>query len=109
MAGCDMHERLPMAEFNSQDKPAGMVFDVSSSLDDLIVLNRKRAGPDGAKIPEVDFTDPKIIEDASAAITEGKERLTKAGYDDGAPHSETSNRGEMTILQDRIVLYPDHL
>lgn len=37
-----MHARLEMAEFEIKDSDAGHVFDVASSLDDLIVLYRKK-------------------------------------------------------------------
>ncbi len=54
---CDMHARLEMAEFEIKDSDAGHVFDVASSLDDLIVLYRKKG------TVEASFQDPGIVEE----------------------------------------------
>lgn len=45
-----------MAKFNIEEKPGGMVFDVASSLDDLLVLYRKKNTPDAS------FIDPNVVE-----------------------------------------------
>ncbi|ESZ92162.1 hypothetical protein SBOR_7457 [Sclerotinia borealis F-4128] len=59
---CDMHERLAMEGFEMRDWPAGAIWDVASSLDDLEVLYRKKGGP----VPS--FVDPNAIEEELAQI-----------------------------------------
>jgi hypothetical protein len=90
MTDCDMHARLEMANFNIEERPSGLVYDVASSLDDLIVLYRKRSGPNGAKIPAAKFIDPNVIEAELKAIADAEEELKKSGWgldDDFFPHS----------------------
>jgi len=62
MTDCDMHARLEMDGYGIQDKPAGMIYDVGSSVEDLIVFYRKKSGPNGFKVPKVDWKDPKALE-----------------------------------------------
>ena len=69
MTDCDMHARLSMAGLDIQEKPAGMVFDVASSLDDLIVLYRKKG------TVEASFKDPNAIEEELAAIAESEKEI----------------------------------
>ncbi|KAF7888536.1 uncharacterized protein EAF02_003077 [Botrytis sinoallii] len=57
---CDMHERLAMEGFEMRDWPAGAIWDVASSLDDLEVLYRKKEGPDPS------FIDPNAVEEELA-------------------------------------------
>lgn len=67
-----------MAQFSIEEKPAGLIYDVASSLDDLIVLYRKTAGPEGMRIPEAGFVDPNILEEELAAAAAEEERLKTA-------------------------------
>ena len=81
MGDCDMHARLEMANFNIEERPSGgVVYDVASSLDDLIVLYRKKSGPSGDKIPAVKWEDPNVIEAELKAIADSEEELKKAGF-----------------------------
>lgn len=80
MTDCDMHARLEMAHFNIEEKPSGLIYDVASSLDDLIVLYRKRKAPDGAKVPEVKFIDPNVVEAELQEIAEAENALEQAGW-----------------------------
>ena len=57
MGDCDMHERLTMAGFEMREVPAGLVFDVGTSLDDLSVLYRKKGGK------EASFQDPNALDE----------------------------------------------
>ncbi len=57
MTDCDMHARLEMAHMSMEETFPGMVFDVASALDDLIVLYRKKGTPDAS------FKDPNMIEE----------------------------------------------
>lgn len=60
-----------MAKFKIEDHPSGMVFDVASSLDDLLVLYRKK------NTPEASFIDPNVVEKnlaEEAALAEEIER-----------------------------------
>lgn len=68
MTDCDMHARISMAGLDIQDKPAGIVFDVASSLDDLIVLYRK------VGTVEPSFIDPNVIEEE---LEKGEKDLRK--------------------------------
>ena len=43
VSDCDMHERLAMANYRTDDARVGIIYDVSTSLDDLIVLYRRSA------------------------------------------------------------------
>lgn len=80
MTDCDMHARLEMAKFEIKDMPAGLIYDVASSLDDLIVLYRKLKGPHG-DIPEAKFVDPNVLEEELAAIAASEDKLKSAGID----------------------------
>jgi hypothetical protein len=42
MTDCDMHARLDMAGFEVKEVPAGLIYDVASTFDDLLVLYRKQ-------------------------------------------------------------------
>ncbi|KAE9365820.1 hypothetical protein N431DRAFT_487725 [Stipitochalara longipes BDJ] len=72
---CDMHARLEMAEFEIKDANPGYVFDVASSLDDLVVLYRKKGGV------EASFTDPNVerVEEAKDVkkSEDGNSQLSK--------------------------------
>lgn len=73
MTDCDMHARLEMAGFIIEEQSAGMVFDVASSLDDLLVLYRKN----GTGV-EASFKDPNLLEEElKAAAAKGKETARK--------------------------------
>ncbi|KAI9806156.1 MAG: hypothetical protein M1833_004563 [Piccolia ochrophora] len=55
---CDMHERLSMAGFKQSNAFSGLVYDLATSLDDLLVLYRRKPGEDTskpAKMAEDDF------------------------------------------------------
>lgn len=41
LSDCDMHERLMMAGYELEDARVGLIYDVSTSLDDLLVLYRR--------------------------------------------------------------------
>ncbi|KUJ06475.1 uncharacterized protein LY89DRAFT_678740 [Mollisia scopiformis] len=75
MTDCDMHARLEMAHFDIKEVPAGLIYDVASSLDDLIVLYRKT----GPETPEASFKDPNAIEEELKAIAESEAAASKAG------------------------------
>jgi len=79
---CDMHARLEMERYDIQERPAGMLYDVGGSLEDLLVLYRKRYGPDGTKIPAANFRDPKVEAEELSAIAKGEKELEDAGFDD---------------------------
>ncbi|KAE8440928.1 hypothetical protein EG329_006190 [Mollisiaceae sp. DMI_Dod_QoI] len=72
MTDCDMHARLEMAKFDIKEVPAGLIYDVASSLDDVIVLYRKK----GPHTPEASFKDPNAIEEELKAIAESKKNET---------------------------------
>ena len=79
MTDCDMHARLEMAKFDIQERPAGSIYDVASSLDDLIVLYRKKSGPDGMAIKEASFVDPNVQEAELAAKAAAEKLPQKSG------------------------------
>lgn len=54
MTDCDMHERLSMAGFEQPQAHAGLVYDVSDSLDDLEVLYRKKGKEPTFSLPPGD-------------------------------------------------------
>ncbi|RDL40792.1 uncharacterized protein BP5553_00771 [Venustampulla echinocandica] len=63
MTDCDMHWRLEVSGYSIIEDPVGMIYDVASSLDDLLVLYRKvEANPSGGEVPGVSFTDPNEVE-----------------------------------------------
>ena len=39
---CDMHERIAMKNYKIEDAKVGLIYDVASSLDDLLVLYRRK-------------------------------------------------------------------
>jgi hypothetical protein len=86
MTDCDMHARLEMAKFDIKEVPAGLIYDVASSLEDLIVLYRKK----GPETPEASFKDPNAIEEELKAIAEGEAAATKAGYGEKREEGEKS-------------------
>jgi hypothetical protein len=86
MTDCDMHARLEMAEFEMLEVHPGFVFDVASSLDDLIVLYRKK------NTVEASFKDPNVIEEELKAIAKSEKDLKdKKGQD-----LNKSSKGEET-------------
>jgi hypothetical protein len=79
MTDCDMHARLLMAGLTIEDKPSGLVFDVASSLDDLIVLYRKTKTPAGKAVEDPKWIDPNIMLDDLEAVKDAELLLDKAG------------------------------
>lgn len=73
---CDMHARLEMAKFEIKEVPAGLIYDVASSLDDLIVLYRKK----GPETPEANFKDPNAIEEELKTTAESEAAAAKVGF-----------------------------
>ncbi|MCJ1244060.1 hypothetical protein MMC30_001257 [Trapelia coarctata] len=47
LSDCDMHERLMMAGYELGDARVGLIYDVSTSLDDLLVLYRRELATPG--------------------------------------------------------------
>lgn len=82
MTDCDMHARLEMEGYNIEEKPAGRIWDVGSTLDDLIVLYRKRSAPGGKEIPKAAFADPNTLDEELEAIAKSEKELKDAGMDD---------------------------
>jgi hypothetical protein len=78
---CDMYARLEMAGYRTKDGPAGHLWDVGSPLRDLIVLYRKKSGPGGRKIPEVDFVDLEAMTDVLEGKAESEKQATHASRD----------------------------
>lgn len=62
-----MHARIEMAGLSIKDEPAGLIYDVASSLEDLLVLYRKVGVAPS-------WTDPNIIDDEQRALAEEAER-----------------------------------
>jgi hypothetical protein len=79
MTDCDMHARLEMAGFSIEEKPAGLIYDVASSLDDLLVLYRQTKGPNDLKVPKASFHDPNRLEEVLESIAESETEMAKAG------------------------------
>jgi hypothetical protein len=73
MTDCDMHARLAMAEFEIPESFPGMIFDVGSSMDDIIVLYRQKG------TVAASFRDPNFIEDELKQIAEGEKQAEDAG------------------------------
>lgn len=94
MTDCDMHARLEMAGFSIEEKPSGLVYDVASSLDDLIVLYRKKSGPKGIEIPDVKWIDPNVLEAELKAIADAEEELKKQKKGDQSPTKRSPLSGE---------------
>ncbi|KAH8819936.1 hypothetical protein F5884DRAFT_661820 [Xylogone sp. PMI_703] len=74
LTDCDMHARLAMDGWSTKDAEAGLIHDVASSLDDLIVLYRKQG------TIEASFTDPNVVEEelkkqAEELENQGKEPI----------------------------------
>lgn len=81
---CDLHERLDMNGWTRLPRESGHIFDVASSLDDLIVLYRK------AGTAEPSFTDPNIVEEELRKEAEGLESVS-SDPDEFLPRSSSSN------------------
>jgi hypothetical protein len=69
MTDCDMHARLEMAKFEMLEVHPGFIFDVASSLDDLIVLYRKK------NTVEPSFKDPNAVEEELKAIAQAEKEV----------------------------------
>ncbi|RDW64947.1 hypothetical protein BP6252_10598 [Coleophoma cylindrospora] len=63
MGDCDMHSRLTMGGYSQEEREAGFVWDVGSSLDDLFVLYRKNGSI-------ASFIDPHAAEPSSTSNDE---------------------------------------
>lgn len=61
-----------MAHFDIKEVPAGLIYDVASSLDDLIVLYRKK----GVMVPEASFVDPNAVEEELLSIASAEASAT---------------------------------
>lgn len=68
LSDCDMHERLMMAGYVLEEVKVGLIYDVSTSLDDLLVLYRREISP-----PDV-AAEAKAYEDAENGIHEHDKR-----------------------------------
>ncbi|PMD34995.1 hypothetical protein L207DRAFT_496987 [Hyaloscypha variabilis F] len=98
---CDMHARLEMAEFEIKDANAGYVYDVASSLDDLVVLYRKKGGV------EASFTDPNVereevkdVRKSEDGNLQAKKEVVKGGkekWEDDEIASERFEQLERTL------------
>lgn len=84
MTDCDMHARLEMALFSIEELPAGLIYDVASGLDDLLVLYRK----DGIKPT---WTDPSLIDEDLQAIVESEAELGERSAKDYTSGPDTPN------------------
>lgn len=93
MTDCDMHARLEMAEFEMLEVHPGFVFDVASSLDDLIVLYRKKG------TAEASFKDPNAVEEELKAIAEA-EKEKKLLDEKKAQDVKDKKSPKMTIESD---------
>ena len=82
LTDCDMHARLTMAGYEIVDRAVGLVYDVASSLDDLIVLYRQKRGPSG-KVGEPSWVDPNA---------EQKLNEVDAGGEPEKEHGKTEKR-----------------
>jgi len=73
-----MHSRITMAEYEIYDWTAGMVFDVGTSVEDVLVYYRVAAGPEGVVkgVEWVDLEPPKKDEDGK------KEKRNEGGVKD---------------------------
>ena len=91
---CDMHARLEMDGYNIEDRPAGRIWDVGSSLDDLIVLYRKKSDPAGNKIPKARYDDPNALHDDLESVAQSESQLEDAGLDVGEDEVERRDEGE---------------
>lgn len=68
LSDCDMHERLMMAGYELKEARVGLIYDVSTSLEDLLVLYRREiATPDVA-------AEARAYEDVDNAIHEHDKR-----------------------------------
>lgn len=56
MTDCDMHERLFMRDYKIEEVPVGKIWDVSTSLDDLVTLYRRGSKSSKAKREEANAT-----------------------------------------------------
>jgi len=81
MTDCDMHARFEMEGYDIQEVPGGMVFDVASSLDDLLVLYRK------LDTVEASFKDPNLVEEEMLAIAEGEKVAVELKKDEATKRS----------------------
>lgn len=81
MTDCDMHSRIGMADYHIKDVDAGMLFDVASSMDDLIVLYRKKDTGVKASFINPNIVLDKIIdaEDAAAAAAAEEKKKKEGG------------------------------
>ena len=74
-----MHARLTMGGYEIFERKAGIVYDVASSLSDLVVLYRQKSGP-GGKIGEAGWIDPNILEaEREAEVAALEQEDAKAG------------------------------
>ena len=54
VSDCDMHERLAMANYRMDDANVGMIYDLSTSLEDLLILYRR--SDDSEKLNDEGFS-----------------------------------------------------
>ncbi|KAG0652734.1 hypothetical protein D0Z07_0751 [Hyphodiscus hymeniophilus] len=91
MGDCDMHSRITMAGYEILDAKAGLVYDVGSSLDDLLILYRQKRGPNG-DVADASFLDPNIAakaaEEAAERLEAEKGSVEKRGADEEAAVSK---------------------
>lgn len=85
LTDCDMHSRLTMNGWNQEAAEAGHIYDVASSLDDLIVLYRKQ------DTVEASFVDPNVVEEelkkqAEELENQGKEKINRAKKEESPAH-----------------------
>jgi hypothetical protein len=86
MTDYDMHARLEMAGYVVEEVHPGMVFDVASSLEDVVVLYRHT----GPGVWEVAWKDPNAQPPEEVKAGDGNEKRT-VGKRPGYPGNETGS------------------
>lgn len=86
MTDCDMHARLEMAGYIVEEVHPGMVFDVASSLEDVVVLYRHT----GPGVGEVAWKDPNAPPPKEVKAGDGHEKR-RVGKRTGYPGNETES------------------
>ncbi|MCJ1399195.1 hypothetical protein MMC11_002397 [Xylographa trunciseda] len=77
VSDCDMHERLAMANYRMDDAHVGLIYDLSTSLEDLILLYRRN--DDLENLNDEDLSKRSLFS-SSAPVIHGPGTLADAGF-----------------------------
>jgi hypothetical protein len=94
---CDMHARLEMVDFEIKDANPGYVFDVAASLEDLIVLYRKKG------VVDASFQDPGKVEEELKAKAEAEKMQDVKKAERRAVQLDGNSEASKEFVTDQMV------